>query len=159
MGTRRQSREMAMQALFCMDMSCAFTMEMLADFCRCFPPGKRAYQFFERLTHGVLQYREGIDRVVEQYSSNWKMRRMACVDRNILRLAVFELLYCADIPAKVSINEAIDIAKKYGSMESGAFINGILDSIRMAMENKKLSPVALPPTTEMKEEILKEAES
>ena len=142
-----------MQALFSMDMSCAFSMEMLMDFCRCFPPNKRAYMFFERLATGVLQYKEDIDHVVERFSSNWKMRRMACVDRNILRLAVFELLYCADIPAKVSINEAIDIAKKYGSSESGSFINGILDSIRIALENHELHPVDIPPPVEMQEEM------
>ena len=70
---------------------------------------------------------------------------MACVDRNVLRLAVFELLYCSDIPAKVSINEAIDIAKKFGSSESGSFINGILDSIRLALDRDELKTIALPP--------------
>ena len=82
-----------------------------------------------------------IDDVVERYSSNWKVRRMACVDRNVLRLAVFELLYCEDIPTKVSINEAIDIAKKFGASESGSFINGILDSIRTALEKDELKTI------------------
>lgn len=141
MGTRRHARELAMQALFSMDMSCGFTQQMLADYCRCFPPNKRAYPFFERLTTGVLKLRPEIDRVIERYSSHWKVQRMACVDRNILRVAVYELLYCGDIPAKVSINEAIDIAKKFGASESGAFINGILDSIRTALEKKDLLPV------------------
>jgi N utilization substance protein B len=80
--------------------------------------------------------------VIERYSSNWKVQRMACVDRNILRMAVYELLYCADIPAKVSINEAVDIAKKFGASESGSFINGILDSIRTALETKELPPAS-----------------
>ena len=131
-----------MQALFSMDMSCGFSKQMLADYCQCFPPNKRALPFFDRLTVGVLKSKAEIDRVIERYSSNWKVQRMACVDRNILRVAVYELLYCADIPAKVSINEAIDIAKKFGASESGAFINGILDSIRTAMENKELLPVS-----------------
>jgi N utilization substance protein B len=154
MGTRRHARESAMQALFSMDMNCGFSEQMLADYCRCFSPNKRAYPFFERLTAGVLQSKSEIDRVIERYSSNWKVQRMACVDRNILRVAVYELLYCADIPAKVSINEAIDIAKKFGASESGAFINGILDSIRTALESKELSPISdetpvrpLPETT------------
>ncbi len=133
-----------MQALFSMDMSCAFSPEQLAEYRRCFPPNKHVLSFFERLTEGVLQYRIDIDEVIERYSSNWKVRRMACVDRNVLRLAVFELLYCADIPAKVSINEAIDIAKRFGSSESGAFINGILDSIRNALDRKELQTVPLP---------------
>jgi N utilization substance protein B len=143
MGTRRQAREFAMQALFSMDMNCAFSGEMLNDYCGCFPPGKRFYPFFEYLVKGVLDHKGEIDQVIECYSSNWKMRRMACVDRNILRIAVFEMLYGADIPAKVSINEAIDIGKRFGTPESGAFINGILDSIRMAIENGQLrKPIA-----------------
>ena len=78
------------------------------------------------------------DTVIEQFSSNWKLSRMSCVDRNVLRIAVFELLYCADIPPKVSINEAIDVGKRFGTEESGAFINGILDSIRLAMQNNSV---------------------
>ncbi len=141
MGTRRYARELAMQALFSMDMSCAFSPEALADYRRCFPPQKKVMPFFIRLTDGVLQYKTDIDDVVERYSSNWKVRRMACVDRNVLRLAVFELLYCEDIPTKVSINEAIDIAKKFGASESGSFINGILDSIRTALEKNELKTI------------------
>ncbi len=142
MGTRRHARELAMQALFSMDMGCGFSEQMLADYCQCFPPNKRAYPFFERLTAGVLKSKSEIDRVIERYSSNWKVKRMACVDRNVLRVAVYELLYCSDIPAKVSINEAIDIAKRFGASESGAFVNGILDSIRTALESKELLPIS-----------------
>jgi N utilization substance protein B len=152
MGTRRFARELAMQALFSMDMSCAFSAEMLADYRRSFPPNKRVGPYFERLTDGVLKYREDIDRIIERYSSNWKVRRMACVDRNVLRLAVFELLYCGDIPAKVSINEAIDIAKKFGSSESGSFINGILDSIRTALDKHELQTIPLAPPISAGEE-------
>lgn len=132
-----------MQALFSMDMSCVFSKEALEAYCHCFPPNKRTYPFFERLANGVLSAREDIDRVIERYSSNWKVHRMACVDRNILRVAVYELLYCEDIPAKVSINEAIDIAKKFGASESGAFINGILDSIRHALDRQELKAVSM----------------
>lgn len=134
-----------MQALFCMDMSGAFSRQMLGDFCRCFTPDERFQPFFERLVMGIIDCRDYIDAVIEQHSNNWKMRRMACVDRNILRIAVFELLHCADIPAKVSINEAIDIGKKFGSPESGAFINGILDSIRLAIEQGRLTTAPIPP--------------
>jgi N utilization substance protein B len=156
MGTRRHSRESAMQALFFMDMNCGFSEQMLANYCRCFSPNKRSYPFFERLTAGVLKLRPEIDRVIERYSSNWKVQRMACVDRNILRVAVYELLYCSDIPSKVSINEAIDIAKKFGASESGAFINGILDSIRMALEAKKLLPVSDPTPIKASPEVTNE---
>jgi len=138
-----------MQALFSMDMSCTFSPEALADYRRCFPPHKRVMPFFVRLTDGVLIYKADIDEIIERYSSNWKVRRMACVDRNVLRLAVFELLYCEDIPTKVSINEAIDIAKKFGASESGGFINGILDSIRTALENNELKTIPLPPPVQI----------
>jgi N utilization substance protein B len=148
MGTRRYARELAMQALFSMDMNSTFSAEMLTQYIRSFPPNKRVGPYFQRLTEGVVQYRDHIDKVIEKYSSNWKVRRMACVDRNILRLAVFELLYCGDIPSKVSINEAIDIAKKFGSTESGSFINGILDSIRAALEKQELQTFALPVPAE-----------
>jgi N utilization substance protein B len=141
MGTRRYARELAMQALFSMDMSCAFSSKGLDEYRRSFPPQKKVMPFFIRLTDGVLKYRADIDKVVERYSSHWKVRRMACVDRNILRLAVFELLYCEDIPTKVSINEAVDIAKKFGASESGSFINGILDSIRTALEKNELTTI------------------
>jgi N utilization substance protein B len=78
-----------------------------------------------------------IDAVIERYSDNWKISRMSGVDRNILRIAIYELMYCNDIPYKVTINEAIDIGKRFGSNESGAFINGILDGIRVALEEKE----------------------
>jgi transcription antitermination protein NusB len=148
MGIRRQARELAMQALFSMDMSNAFSGEMFEDYCGCFPPGKRFYPFFEYLVKGVLENKTLIDQVIERYSSNWKIRRMACVDRNILRIGVFEILFSADIPVKVSINEAIDIGKRFGTPESGAFINGILDSIRLALESgqlEKAPPSAVRP--------------
>jgi transcription antitermination protein NusB len=145
MGTRRQARELAMQALFCMDMSCAFSKEVLGDYCNCFTPDQRSLPFFEQLVTGIMEHKTKIDTIIEQYSNNWKMSRMACVDRNVLRIAVYELLFCTDIPSKVSINEAIDIGKKFGAPESGAFINGILDGIRLAIESGKVPGMAATP--------------
>lgn len=122
-----------MQALYFMDMRGA-SKERLTLFCRCIAPSKKTQPFFVRMVNGVLvNYRE-IDAVIERFSNNWKIGRMSCVDRNVLRVGIFELLYCEDIPVKVSINEAIDIGKRFGTEESGAFVNGILDSVRMAME-------------------------
>lgn len=127
-----------MQALFYMDMIKSNSKIQLDLYCQCFPPPKKIFPFFSRLTEGVLETKNKIDAIIEQFSNNWKIRRMACVDRNILRIAVYEMLFCEDIPLKVSINEAIDIGKKFGTEESGAFINGILDSIRLAIENKSI---------------------
>jgi len=82
----------------------------------------------------VLKSRSELDALIERFSENWSLERMSGVDRNAMRIAVYELACCRDIPAKVSINEAVDIGKKFGTEESGAFINGIVDSIRAAVE-------------------------
>lgn len=143
MGARRKSRELVLQVLFHMDSQKRFEPEMFELFCRVFPPSEKTEEFFCNLLNGILEARSGIDSLIEQHSSNWKMSRMGGVDRNLLRIAVYELLYCDDIPEKVSINEAIDLGKKFGTGESGAFINGILDSIRMAIENGEVNPATL----------------
>ena len=134
MGNRRRARELAMQALFYMDTQHRLDAEALERFCSVFAPSKKALPFFTELVTGVIHEQRRIDAVIERFSSNWKVSRMSCVDRNILRIAVYELLFRADIPQKVSINEAIDIGKKYGAEESGSFINGILDSVRQALD-------------------------
>jgi N utilization substance protein B len=136
MGTRRKARELAMQALFYMDMQKDASEEMLEYFCGCFCTSKKSRPFFMKLVNGVLETKGRIDALVEHYSQNWKINRMSCVDRNVMRIAVYEMLYCDDIPPKVSINEAVDIGKKFGTQESGAFINGIMDSIRGALEKE-----------------------
>jgi N utilization substance protein B len=138
MGNRRKSRELAMQALFYMDMSRNGPNGLLDRFCENFKPPINVLPFFLKLVEGVLGAKSDIDRIIERFSDNWKLRRMSCVDRNMMRIAVYEMLYCSDIPPKVSINEAIDVGKKFGTGESGAFINGILDSIRMAIENEEI---------------------
>jgi N utilization substance protein B len=84
----------------------------------------------ERLVLGVLEHCQEIDRLIEKYSENWRLVRMNIVDRTILRMAIFELLYCEEIPPKVTLNEAIELGKRYGSEDSGSFINGILDRIQ-----------------------------
>ena len=142
MGTRRKARELAMQALFYMDIQNNASVEMLAHFCENFQPSEKSQLFFLKLVNGVLETKGELDALIDRFSKNWDISRMSCVDRNVMRIAVFELLYCADIPPKVSINEAIDVGKKFGTEESGAFINGIMDSIRGELENKgKLNKV------------------
>jgi N utilization substance protein B len=138
MGNRRKSRELAMQALFYMDMSQNDSNEILESFCNNFTPPKKMLPFFLKLVKGVMQGKGEIDSILERFSDNWKLSRMSCVDRNTMRVAVYELLYCQDIPSKVSINEAIDVGKKFGTEESGAFINGILDSVHIALKKKKI---------------------
>lgn len=137
MGDRRQSRELALQALFFWDMNAtgdfgsdldAFCQENEAMLTPTVKP------FFMDLVQGVITASDTIDPLLENYSKNWKVSRMPGVDRNIMRIATFELLQRMDIPPSVTINEAVDIAKKYGSRESGPFVNGILDQIRLSVD-------------------------
>ena len=86
--------------------------------------------FSEPLIRGTLEHRDAIDEKIKSHAKNWDFHRIAAVDRNIMRLAIFEMLYREDIPPVVSINEAVDIAKKFSTQDSGKFVNGILDKIR-----------------------------
>lgn len=138
MGTRRKARELAMQALFYMDMRRDFSEETFGRFCANFAPKPDVRPFFLRLVRGVLRSQIELDALIERFSENWSLGRMSGVDRNVMRIAVYEMVCCRDIPAKVSINEAVDIGKKFGTEESGAFINGIVDSIRAAVEAGEL---------------------
>lgn len=132
MGNRRKSRELALQALFFMDVNGSDSKADLDDFCIEHEEslGKGVKPFFLDLVNGVLADRERIDRLLEKSAKNWKISRMPAVDRNIMRLSLFEMLKMPDIPASVSINEAVEIGKKFGSRDSGPFINGVLDRIR-----------------------------
>ncbi len=103
-------------------------------------PGGETDKFLERLVSGVLEHRQELDRLIERFSENWRLDRIDVIDRNILRMALFELLYCEDIPPKVTINEAIDLGKRYGSEDSGSFINGILDRIQNEVIHKPVEP-------------------
>ena len=85
--------------------------------------------FCDRLIDGIQQNLKNIDKKISQYATNWQLKRMAIIDRNILRMGVYELLFASDIPPKVTINEGVELAKKYGDLESGKFVNGILDKI------------------------------
>jgi N utilization substance protein B len=86
--------------------------------------------FAEPLIRGTVEHRQEIDQAIQKHTKNWDLRRMAAVDRNILRLATYEMLHRDDIPPVVSINEAVDIAKKFSTEESGRFVNGILDKLK-----------------------------
>lgn len=138
MGFRRQAREFALQILFQSDMNQNRTkkedrVDALAD--KKIPPQVRA--FTDRLIRGVEEHQEEINHLIKKYTKNWSPERIAMVDRNILRFSIFELLYLEDIPPKVTLNEAIEIAKAFGSEDSGKFVNGILDQIHLAPPEAK----------------------
>ncbi len=129
MGHRRKARELAVQILYQMEMKGAEPKVVFELFweAESVPPDIR--QFTTDLVEGTYRNRKEIDELIEKHSLHWKLNRMAVVDRNILRLGVYELLYLHDVPTSVILNEAIEIAKKFGTEESGAFINGILDNV------------------------------
>jgi N utilization substance protein B len=137
MGQRRKSREIALQMLYQLEVTGQNPREVIELYyevaadeeerSRDVPESVRP--FAERLVYGVSAHREEIDRMIVTASENWRLERMSIIDRNVLRIAVFEMLHCLEIPPKVSINEAIDLGKTFGSPDSGAFINGILDHL------------------------------
>jgi len=151
MGYRRKSRELAMQALFYMDMAKCHSDENLQLFCQVHQPPEKTRSFFLKLVQGVNYTRTSVDTVISKYSDNWTMGRMSGVDRNVMRIAVFEMAFCPNIPHKVSINEAIDIGKAFGYEESGAFINGILDSIHLALQKNEIDIATEIPDTVFKD--------
>jgi N utilization substance protein B len=137
MKSRTKSRQTALQALYQIDIVDGDVDEALASFMEGLRIGPEAKSYTEAIVRGVLSNTPIIDGLIEEYSENWTVARMVLVDRNILRIAAYELLYCPDVPYKVVIDEAVELAKKYGSEDSGAFINGILDRMAKAVREEK----------------------
>jgi N utilization substance protein B len=137
MASRRRAREFALLALYQADLAEVPMRQALAhvwaEQLEGGLEGRSAesdeVEFAQRLVHGVEERRAEVDAMIDKASANWRLARMPVVDRNILRLACFELMTAEDIPASVSINEAVELAKKYGDKDSRAFVNGILDRI------------------------------
>ena len=143
MGSRRQAREAAVQILYVRDLN---PHETLDDSLRTFWENQgydaETQTFAEDLARGTIEKREAIDEQIQKVTENWDLDRIAAVDRNILRLAIFEMMYRTDVPPVVSINEAIEIAKKFSTRESGKFVNGILDRIRKELPRPARTPAA-----------------
>jgi len=128
---RTRGRELALQLLYMVDARGDEALLGVDDFLQHEAPDEpEAHEFARQLLSGTLDHQVEIDKVISAAAQNWNLRRMALVDRNILRMAVYEMLHVQDIPAKVSINEAIEMGKRFSTQQSGAFINGILDRIR-----------------------------
>jgi N utilization substance protein B len=130
-GKRRKSRELALQLLYQLDLQDEANPEpYLDEFWARHPVAPEIRAFVESLVRGTKLHQAKIDEVIGQYAENWDLDRMAVVDRNILRAGIFELLWTAETPAKVAINEALEVAKKFSTRESTRFINGMLDRVR-----------------------------
>jgi N utilization substance protein B len=133
---RRRAREYALQILFQIDFKGKeVNNKDLEDFWSDKRESEDVKKFAEDLVKGTIKRLDDIDSKIEKVAENWALKRMAAVDRNILRFAVYEILYRQDIPSAVTINEALEIAKKFSSSEAAPFINGILD--RLAKEVSK----------------------
>ena len=138
MGLRREARELALQMLYALDSNSSVllreTLQAFRDEHGEIPVKVR--EFAESLVHGVQSQRAVIDEAIRDRSKNWSLTRMPRVDLNVMRMAAYELMFRADIPKKVSINEAIEIVRRYGDKESPAFVNGILDEIEACVKTE-----------------------
>ncbi len=140
MGARREGRESAMQFLFLRDLGGADGSEALGAFFRIRDSSPSAQKFCRSLVDGILAHASEVDAILSRYTENYEIRRLSAVDRNILRVAIYEMLHCPEVPPVVSINEAIEIAKKYSTEESGRFVNGILDRFKSSLARPSRSP-------------------
>ena len=136
MGVRREGRELALQLLYALELNPIKLQDMLQLFRENSNVAMEARNFAEELVTGVAANRAAIDKRIVEKSRNWAITRMDKVDLNILRMSVFELMFCDDIPRNVTINEAIEVAKKFGTEDSPSFINGMLDEIANLMPEK-----------------------
>ena len=137
MRKRTKAREYVLQMLYQVDITGWKWQDVLENFCANSDHADlvgELREFSAGLLEGVLKNREQIDKKISQYAANWQLERMAFVDRNIMRLGCFELLFRGDIPPKVAINEAVELAKKYSGLESGKFVNAILDQVKIEKE-------------------------
>lgn len=137
MRKRTKAREYVLQILYQVDITRGNWQEALENFWQNSEVGDISDElkdFSKQLLEGVVGHLQEIDRKISKYAANWQLERMAFVDRNIMRLGCFELLYREDIPPKVAINEAVELAKKYSGIESGKFVNAILDQIKIEKE-------------------------
>ncbi len=132
MRRRTQARIFALQVLYQIDITGDKCSDSLANFWLSMDEAQDAQvkEFTDELVKGTVENLKAIDEKIADYATNWQIKRMAVIDRNILRLSCYELLFRKDIPPKVSINEAVDLAKKYSGPEAGKFVNGILDKIK-----------------------------
>lgn len=138
MGSRRHARELAVQFLYQLDVVGQDDWHKdMERFWKENETDKDVKEFSENIINKVIDQKEDIDKLIVSYTTNWDITRIAVVDRNIMRLAICELLYMKDIPPIVAINEAVDIAKKFGTPDSGKFVNGILDKIRIETSKEK----------------------
>ena len=129
MGRRRRSRELAVQVLFQLEFHTDNPEKSFDLICENFESPKGIRPYARELVQGVCEHRAELDDLIREASENWRLERMPFLDRSILRMAVYEILFVSDVPPKVSIDEAVELGKRYGGKDSGGFLNGVLDRI------------------------------
>ncbi|MBX3023369.1 transcription antitermination factor NusB [bacterium] len=141
MSVRRKGRELALQVLYQLDMSGEMSEQGLHSFAESFDASPRAREFAWVLVRGVRAERAAIDAQVESVSEHWKLDRLAQIDATVIRIAVYEMTH--GLPKEIAINEAVEVARRFGTSESAAFVNGVLDAVakRMGLERGQ-KPVA-----------------
>jgi len=139
MRLRSKARAVALSLLYQIEITKVDFHQALQDYSENYPQKQEVIDFFSLLVEGVVTNASSIDALIKKHVKNWGIKRMAAVDRNILRMGCFELLFSEDIPPKVAINEAIELAKRFGDIDSPRFVNGILDKIYKIERNEEKS--------------------
>ena len=145
MKKRTRARELTLQFLYQLDLRGEEFLPEAQSFLRDEEKDKATREFALHLIRGTAESRAGLDDLIREVAQNWDIDRMAVIDRNVLRMASYELMHCPDIPPKVSINEAIELGKRYSTQNSGGFINGVLDKIKDRLA--RTTPPAGPSPT------------
>lgn len=141
MGIRRASREAALQFLFQDDFSLEGLQkeddfdDRFENFCVLYQVNRKSRSYMKKLLTGIIDKQTEVDELISSSAKNWRLERLAATDRSLLRIAVYEMKFCEDVPAQVAINEAVEVAKRFAGDESPSFINGVLDAV-----SKKLDP-------------------
>lgn len=150
---RTRARQVALQFLYQLDLRGPQQIEELDAFLRETETDRETVVFARRVARGVHEHQADIDKILGEVAKNWQVARMAVVDRNVLRIGTYELLHVSDVPPKVSINEAIELGKRFSTASSGSFVNGILDKVsQMAAEGGALPTADAPEPTDVPQE-------
>jgi len=145
MGARRKARICALQMLFQYDVARPSVEELTRSYWEAFGDdmGNVPHEFSDKLALGAISHLDEIDALIKRRAENWRIQRMAVVDRNLLRLAIYEFLFESDTPKTVVINEALEIARRFSTFEATQFINGILDAIKRDLEDNQNASAAM----------------
>jgi N utilization substance protein B len=153
MTRRSRGREVALQVLYQVEQNPGISAEEIHRFVtRRLLEDRKLCEFTESLTAGVKEHQAALDAMISKVAENWRLDRMAAIDRNILRLGAYEMLHCPEVPAKVAINEALELAKRYSTAQSSRFVNGILDRVLQWQTQE-------PESTEVKPDAGQDTES